>query len=61
MKHDGFGLGIPTSVVVGIHAVAFIGICFDGPHIVIPDIVVLKSKDNETGNKNHIEVITQGA
>ena len=28
--------------------VAFVRIYFDGPHVVIPDIVVLKAEDDET-------------
>ena len=38
---------------------AFVGIYFDGPHVVIPDIVVLKTEDHEPGNEHNVEVVTQ--
>ena len=39
--------------------VAFVCIQIDGPHVVVPDIVVLKTKDNEPGNEHHIEIVNQ--
>jgi len=44
-----------------IDTVVFFRIYFDGSHVVIPDIVVLKTQDYESGNEHHIEVVTQGA
>lgn len=34
---------------------------FYGPHVVIPDVVVLKTEDDKPGNENYIEVVTEGA
>ena len=49
------------SAIQRVHVVAFARIDFDSPQVVIPDIVMLKPKDDEPGNKHHIEVVAQGA
>lgn len=52
---------IVISAIQCVHVVAFAHIYFDCPQVVVPDIVMLKAKNYESGNKHHVEVITQGA